>query len=62
MNEIQSDSKNNRKNGGEDTRNNTGKHKRHIVQHTINARECCPLSDLSYAVSEDLLEIRGNLK
>lgn len=45
MNEIQSDSKNNRKNGGEDTRNNISQHKRHIVQHTINVGECCRLSD-----------------
>ena len=45
MNEIQRDNKNNRKNDGDDTRNNISQHKRHIVQHTINARECCPLSD-----------------
>jgi len=45
IDEIQRDNKNNRKNGGEDTRNNISQHKRHIVQHTINARECCRLSD-----------------
>lgn len=45
MNEIYSLNKNNRKNGGDDTRNNISQHKRHIVQHTINVREYCRLSD-----------------
>lgn len=36
IDEICSINKNNRKDGGEDTRNNTSQHKRHIVQHTIN--------------------------
>lgn len=45
IDEIYSLNKNNRKNGGDDTRNNISQHKRYIVQYTINARECCPLSD-----------------
>ena len=45
IDEIYSINKNNRKDGGEDTRNNTSQHKRHIVQHTINGRECCRLSN-----------------
>lgn len=45
IDEIYSLNKNNRKNGGDETRNNISQHKRHIVQHTINVRECCRLSD-----------------
>ena len=45
IDKIYSLNKNNRKDGGDDARNNTSQHKRHIVQHTINARECCRLSD-----------------
>ena len=62
IDEIYSLNKNNRKDGGDDTCNNISQHKRHIVQHMINVGECSPLSDGSYIVSEDLLDIHGNLK